>query len=151
MSSVSHTEMALSAWQQHKENSGGVQDKVDGSTETRQDMPSSAYEHHQQKRNDSKQENNSSKYTGAGAPWTLGTRLTLNSRSDVPASVLTSETMTWFEEQPDNNLQPLDDRVMEYRKASPILGEQKSTKQHHNPMADSMKDWSDKWEKLERS
>jgi hypothetical protein len=89
--------------------------------------------------------------TLALAPRTLGTRLTLNSRSDMPASVLTSETMTRFEEQPDNNLQPLDDRVMEYRKASPILGEQKSTKQHHNPMADSMKDWSDKWEKLERS
>ena len=147
MSSVSHTEMPLSAWQQYKENSGGVQDKVDDSTETRQDIPLSAYEHHQQKRNESKQENNSNRY--AGAPRTRDTKLTLNFRSDTPASALTSETMTQFEEQPDNNLQPLDDRVMAYRKSSPILGEQKSTKQHHNPMVDSMKNWSDKWKRLE--
>lgn len=59
--------------------------------------------------------------------------------------------MTQFEEQPDNNLQPLDDRVTEYRKSSPILGEQKSTKQHPNQMAGSIKDWSDKWERLERN
>jgi hypothetical protein len=61
MSPVSHTDMSLSAWQQYKEDSGDVQDKIDDSTETRQDMPSSAYEHHQQKRNESKQENNSSR------------------------------------------------------------------------------------------
>ena len=150
MSSVSPTEMPLSAWQQHKENSGGVQDKVDGSTETRQDMPSSAHEHHQQKRNEPKQENNNSRYTGAGAPQTLGIRLTLNFRPDTPASALTSQAMTQFEEQPDNNLQPLDDRVTEYRKSSPILGEQKSTKQHPDQVAGSIKDWSDKWERLER-
>src|SRR3979490_2476748 len=117
MSSVSHTEMPLSAWQQYKENSGGVRDKADDSTETRQDVPSSAYEHHQQKRNEPRQENNSSRYTGAGAPRTLGVGLTLNFRPDMPTSTLTSETMTRFEEQPDNNLQPLDDRVLEYRKA----------------------------------
>ena len=69
----------------------------------------------------------------------------------MPTSTLTSETMAQFEEHPDNNLQPLDDRVMAYRKSSPILGERKSTKQHHNTMADSMKDWSNKWEGLERS
>jgi hypothetical protein len=80
-----------------------------------------------------------------------GTKLTLNFRPDMPASALTSETMTQFEEQPNNNLQPLDERVIEYRKSSPILGERKSTKQHHNPMADSMKDWSDKWKRLERN
>jgi hypothetical protein len=69
----------------------------------------------------------------------------------MPASALTSQAMTRFEEQPDNNLQPLDVRVLEYRKSSPVLGEQKSTKQLHNPMADSMKDWSDKWERLEHN
>jgi hypothetical protein len=151
MSSVSHTEMSLSARQQYKENSGGVQDKIDDSTETRQEMPSSAYEHHQQKRIEPKQENNSGRYAGAGAPRTRCTKLTLNFRPNVPASALTSETMAQFEEQPDNNLQPLDDRVMEYRKSSPILGERKSTKQHHSPMANSMKDWSDKWKRLERN
>ena len=151
MSLVSHTEMLLSAWQQHKENSGGVQDKVNDSTETRQDMPSSAHEHHQQKRNEPKQENNNSRYTGAGAPRTLDIRLTLNFRPDIPASALTSQAMTQFEEQPDNNLQPLNDRVTEYRKSSPILGEQKSTKQHPTQMAGSIKDWSDKWERLERN
>jgi hypothetical protein len=151
MSSVSHTEMPLSACQQYKENSGSVQDKVYDSTETRQDMPSSAYEHHQQKRNESKQENNNGRYTGAGAPRTLGVRLTLNFRPDMLASALTSQAMTRFEEQPDNNLQPLDDRVTEYRKSSPILGEQKSAKEHCNQMAGSIKDWSDKWERLERN
>src|SRR3954451_4218072 len=151
MSSASHTEMPFSAWQQHKENSEGVQDKVYDSTETCQDVPSSAHEHHQQKRNESKQENNSNGYTGAGAPRTLGIRLTLNFRPDMPASALTSETMTRFKEQPHNNLQPLDDRVREYRKSSPILGEQKSTKQHHDRIADTMKDWSDKWERLKRN
>src|ERR1700722_12420127 len=98
MSSVSQTEMPLSACQQYKENSGGVQDKVYDSTETRQDMPSSAYEHHQQKRNEPKQENNNGRYTGAGTPRTPGIRLTLNFRPDMPASALTSQAMTRFEE-----------------------------------------------------
>jgi hypothetical protein len=151
MSSVSRTEMPLSACQQYKENSGGVRDKVYDSTETPQDRPSSAYEHHQQKRNEPKQENNNSRYTGAGAPRTLGVGLTLNFRPDMPASALTSQAMARFEEQPDNNLQPLDDRVTEYRKSSPTPGEQKNAKQHRNQMADSIKDWSDKWERLERN
>jgi hypothetical protein len=151
MSSGPRAEMSLSARQQYKENSRGVPDKVDESSETRQDMPSSAYEHYQQKRNTPKQENNGSRYTGVGAPRILGIGLTLNFRPGMSASALTTEMMTRFEEYPHNSLQPLDDRVTEYRKSSPILGEQKSTKQRHNAMADSMKDWSDKWERLKQN
>ena len=68
----------------------------------------------------------------------------------MPASALTAEAMARFGEQPDHDLQPLDDRVMEYRKSSPILGGRTGTTQHHNPMADRLKDWSDRWERLER-
>jgi hypothetical protein len=59
--------------------------------------------------------------------------------------------MTRFENQPQNNLQALDDRVTEYRKSSPVPCEhKKSPKAQRRQMADSMKAWSDKWERMER-
>jgi hypothetical protein len=65
-------------------------------------------------------------------------------------STLTSEAMTHFEEQSHNNLQALDDRVTEYRKSSPVPCEhRKSPKEQKRQMADDMKDWSDKWKRLE--
>jgi hypothetical protein len=71
----------------------------------------------------------------------------------MPASALTAKAMARFGEQPDHHLQPLDDRVMAYRKSGPILGgrtEGTTQHHHHNPMADRLKDWSDRWERLER-
>ena len=59
--------------------------------------------------------------------------------------------MSRLEEQPHNNLQALDDRVMKYRESNPPLGESnKNPNERQKQMEDRMKAWSDKWERLER-
>ena len=81
----------------------------------------------------------------------LGRGLTSARRQDQTASTLTLQAVSLFEQQPHNNLQALEDRVMEYRKSSPLPGESnKNPNERQKQMADRMKAWSDEWERLER-
>jgi hypothetical protein len=71
--------------------------------------------------------------------------------------------MGQFQQQPNNGLQPLGDRVAEYRQATPNPGRHNHHHHHHprhdgtNPeeehprqMADHIAAWSAEWERLER-
>lgn len=165
MSSVSHHPEDPSAGQGHRNSAGQAQKQTYDRPRPSQAMPLSAHQYYQQKRNESppgekkkkKKNNNNRRYLIC--PIHVCPRCLSRSSSDIllsrrpgqADSTLTSQAMSRFEQQPQNNLQPLDDRVTEYRKSSTSPGEgHESPNEHQSEMADRIKAWSDEWERLER-